>query len=373
MVTNQSTTSLLEDLIEQGDIDPAAEAAIAGGAQANDGQPGAGDNNQQQPDAGQQQQTDINKILEEKTGGKLKSVDDLIKLVDAPVQEEIKFANEESKKVFEYLKEGKIDEFFESYQQQRQLGSIDKLGVDDVLKLKIKQENPELTEQEVEEEFNFTYGVKEPDIDEELDTPEEIAKEKKRYERERLNMERTKKKDLKEAKEFLNAKKQEIVLPEIKSANSQKPVDTEADEAAIKEYRERYLQKIPATVDGIGGFESKYKDAELDFNTSYLIDQTEKDGLKKNLEKFTLQDYFLPRYIDDNGEFKTDAIARDLYVLENFNKIVDAHVSQAVNHARASFAKNLKNADFQEAARRTDSDEQKVQNDRMVDFFFGNT
>ena len=79
MVTNQSTTSLLEDLIEQGDIVPAAEAAIAGGAQTNDGQPGAGDNNQQQPDAGQQQQTDINKILEEKTGGKLKSVDDLIK------------------------------------------------------------------------------------------------------------------------------------------------------------------------------------------------------------------------------------------------------------------------------------------------------
>jgi hypothetical protein len=261
------------------------------------------------------------------------------------------------------------------YQQQQQLASIDKLDADSILKLKMKQENPELTEDEVEEEFNFKYGVQEPDIDEDLDTPEEIAKEKKRFEREKLNMERLKKKDVKEAKDFLNSKKEEIVLPDIQTSKTQQQEaqGQEVDEVAIKEYRDKYISSIPKTIDEIVGFESKYKDSELEFNTTYVIDANEKQALKDKMENFTLQDYFVPRYINDEGNFDTESIAHDLYVLENFDKIVEAHVSQAVNQAKAMFVKGLKNANFQESVSRSVPDEQKAKQDEMVNFFFGNT
>jgi hypothetical protein len=91
------------------------------------------------------------------------------------------------------------------------------------------------------------------------------------------------------------------------------------------------------------------------------------------MQNFTLQDYFVPRYINDEGNFDTESIAHDLYVLENFDKIVEAHVSQAVNQAKAMFVKGLKNANFQESVSRSVPDEQKAKQDEMVNFFFGNT
>lgn len=371
---SNSTSSMFEDLITSGEMGEAPQ----GQPQSKPVEP------QQQQQSVSDSQTanndsstgiDFEALLAERTGGKFKSVDELLQLADKPVNQEINFANDTAKKVFEYLKEGKIDEVVSVYQQQRQLASLDKMSADDVLKLKIMQENPELSSEEVEEEFNFKYGVQEPDIDEDLDTPEEIAKEKKKFEREKINMERLKKKDLKEAKEFLNSKKQEIVLPDIQTSapQQQQAVSNEAEEAAIKEFRDKYMQAIPTTIDEIVGFESKYKDSELEFNTTYVIDANEKASLKDKMENFTLQDYFMPRYIDEKGDFDTEAIAHDLYVLENFDKIVEAHVSQAVNQAKSFFVKGLKNANFQESVSRRLPDEQQASQDEMVNFFFGNT
>ena len=219
------------------------------------------------------------------------------------------------------------------------------------------------------------YGVEQPDIDEDLDDAADIEKAKKKFEREKSAMERLKKKDLKEAKDFLQEKKQEIVLPDIQTSKTQQQEaqGQEVDEVAIKEYRDKYLNSIPKTIDEIVGFESKYKDSELEFNTTYVIDANEKQALKDKMENFTLQDYFVPRYINEQGNFDTESIAHDLYVLENFDKIVEAHVSQAVNQAKSMFVKGLKNANFQESVSRSLPDEQKATQDEMVNYFFGNT
>jgi hypothetical protein len=364
--------SMMEDLIESGELEgsvqnssvsESAEQALSGNSQEL----------QQQQEA--KSPVDFEALLAEKTNGKFKSVDEILQLTDKAVTQDINFANETTKKVYEYLKDGKVDEFVSLYQEQKKLSSLTNLDTDDVLKMRIKYENPELTDDEVEEEFSYKYSISEPDIDEDLDSPEEIAKEKKRFERERINMERLKKKDLKEAKDFLNSKKEEIVLPDISTNSTQRQQQevAEVDEAEVKEFRDKYLNTIPAAVDEIVGFENKYKDSELEFNTTYILDQTDKSSLKEKLENFTLQDYFVPRYISENGSFDTEAIAQDLYVLENLDKIIEAHVSQAVNQTRASFVKGLKNANYQESVSRQMPDEQKVRNDEMVNFFFGNT
>jgi len=368
--------SMFEELIESGEMQQeggqssnqtqapnnAAEEAISG-------------NNNVPQETNQSTQIDFEALLAERTGGKFKSVDEILQLADKPVSQEINFANETSKKVFEYLKEGKVDEFMSVYQQQKQLENVDKLDSDNVLKLKLKFENPDLTDAELQDEFDSRYGVEQPDIDEDLDDPADIEKAKKRYEREVSAMERLKKKDLKEAKSFLQEKKQEIVLPDIQSSKTQQQEaqGQEVDEVAIKEYRDKYLNSIPKTIDEIVGFESKYKDSELEFNTTYVIDANEKQALKDKMQNFTLQDYFVPRYINEEGNFDTESIAHDLYVLENFDKIVEAHVSQAVNQAKAMFVKGLKNANFQESVSRSMPDEQKAKQDEMINFFFGNT
>jgi hypothetical protein len=365
-------SSMFEDLIESGEINQAAEGALSGNSENLVSQ----NETSSETNQGQQQSStgvDFETLLAEKTGGKFKSVDEILQLAEKPNNQDINFANETSKKVFEYLKEGKVDEFLNVYQQQQKLTSLDKLDTDNVLKLKMKYENPELTDEEIEDEFNYKYGIEQPDIDEDLDTPEEIAKEKKRHEREKINMERLKKKDLKEAKDFLKAKKEEIVLPDIETRPTQQSQSNAADEAEVKEFRDKYLGTIAATIDEIVGFGNKYKDSELEFETTYVIDQQDKASLQNKMENFTLQDYFVPRYINEDGNFDTEAIAHDLYVIENLDKIIEAHVSQAVNQTKSMFVKGLKNANFQEQVSRRLPDEQQASQNEMVDYFFKNT
>ena len=374
MPTNLDS-SMFEDLVESGELSGNTESSPTENQVASTAENALSGNNNVPQETNPSTQIDFEALLAEKTGGKFKSVDEILKLTEQQVAPEINFANETSKKVFEYLKEGKVDEFMSVYQQQKLLESVDKLDADNVLKLKIKYENPELTQEEINEEFESLYGVEQPDIDEDLDDAADIEKAKKKFEREKSAMERLKKKDLKEAKDFLQEKKQEIVLPDIQTSKTQQQEaqGQEVDEVAIKEYRDKYLNSIPKTIDEIVGFESKYKDSELEFNTTYVIDANEKQALKDKMENFTLQDYFVPRYINEKGDFDTESIAHDLYVLENFDKIVEAHVSQAVNQAKSMFVKGLKNANFQESVSRSLPDEQKATQDEMVNYFFGNT
>ena len=374
--------SMFEDLIASGEMQQESSPEAASSQNVNNEQlvnnaaeeAIAGNNNVPQetnPSTG----IDFEALLAEKTGGKFKSVDEILKLTEQSVTPEINFANETSKKVFDYLKEGRVDELMNIYQQQRQLESVDKLDTDSILKLRIKYENPELTDEELQDEFESRYGVEQPDIDEDLDDPADIEKAKKRFERERSAVERQKKKDLKEARTFLQEKKEEIVLPDIATSASQTevPQGNEIDEAAIKEFRDKYIKSIESAMNEVTGFGTKYKDDELDFQTSFVIDQAEKQNLKQSLEKFTLQDYFVPRYIKEDGSFNTTAIAKDLYVLENLNKIIDAHVSQAVNNTKSLLIKGLKNANFQDTTMRQQPNEQLSKEQEMVDYFFGNT
>ena len=374
MPTNLDS-SMFEDLVESGELSGNTESSPTENQAAATAESALSGNDNVSQGTNPSTQLDFEALLAEKTGGKFKSVDEILKLTEQQVAPEINFANETSKKVFEYLKEGKVDEFMSVYQQQKLLESVDKLDADNVLKLKIKYENPELTQEEINEEFESLYGVEQPDIDEDLDDAADIEKAKKKFEREKSAMERLKKKDLREAKDFLQEKKQEIVLPDIQTSKTQQQEaqGQEVDEVAIKEYRDKYLNSIPNTIDEIVGFESKYKDSELEFNTTYVIDANEKQALKDKMENFTLQDYFVPRYINEKGDFDTESIAHDLYVLENFDKIVEAHVSQAVNQAKSMFVKGLKNANFQESVSRSLPDEQKATQDEMVNYFFGNT
>jgi hypothetical protein len=365
-------SSMFEDLIESGEINQAAEGALSGNSDNLTSQDETSSNEQS---SNEQSSTgiDFEALLAERTGGKFKSVDEILQLAEKPNTQDINFANETSKKVFEYLKEGKVDEFLNVYQKQQQLTNLEKLDTDNVLKLKMKYENPELTDEEIEDEFNYKYGIDQPDIDEDLDSPEEIAKEKKRHEREKINMERLKKKDLKEAKDFLKSKKEEIVLPDIETSPTRQTQSNDVDEAEVKEFRDKYLGTINTTIDDIVGFGNKYKDSELEFETTYVIDPNDKASLKDKMENFTLQDYFVPRYINEDGTFDTETIAHDLYVIENLDKIIEAHVSQAVNQTKSMFVKGLKNANFQEPVSRRLPDEQQTSQDEMVNFFFGNT
>ncbi len=172
--------SMFEDLIASGEMQQEGEGSQSGNSQppVNAAEEAISGNSNVPHETNPSTQIDFDAILAEKTNGKFKSVDEILQLAEKPVNQEINFANETSKKVFEYLKEGKVDEFMNVYQQQKQLENVDKLDADNVLKLKLKYENPELSDAELQDEFESRYGVDQPDIDEDLDDPADIEKAK---------------------------------------------------------------------------------------------------------------------------------------------------------------------------------------------------
>lgn len=333
------------------------------------------------PAATQQQgddtKPDLDVLIAQRTGDKFKTVDELIAAAEKPVNQDINFANDLSKQVFDFLKEGKIDDFISVYEEQKMLRSVDSMETSDVLRLKIKYENPDLSKEEVEEEFLERYGVEPLDIDEELDDEDEVQKKKKAHERQLKAAERLMKKDLKEAKDYLSQKSQEIVLPNIEKTQKQEPAQstetTQEDLQAIENERKKYIQSVEPAMKELGDSTVTYKDDDVEITTKVSIDEADKAELKKQMDDFYIMDYFGSRYIKEDGTFDTKTIAKDLYELKNMNKIIQAHVAQAVQQTKSQLVAGIKNADYQEPVRRDRGDDEAKAENQMVDYFFSRT
>lgn len=321
------------------------------------------------------QPIDLNAVIAEKTGNKFKTVDDLLAAAQKPINQEINFANETSKQVFEFLQEGKVDDFISVYTEQKMLKEVGKMPTDDVLKLSIKYENPDLTAAEIDQEFNERYGVEPLEVDEELDDAADVEKAKKNHQKALDKAERAKKKDLKDAKSLLEQKAQDIVLPHI-TKEEPKPaevVDTKADEALVEAERQKYIKSIDPAMTELGDFTTTYKDDDVNISTKVSLEDADKVTLKKDLEEFYIMDFFGNRYLKEDGTFDTKTTAKDVYVLKNLDKIINAHVAQAVQQTKSQLIKGIKNSDFREQVNPDRTDDAKKQEQKMVDYFLSRT
>src|ERR1044072_2997915 len=67
-------------------------------------------------------------VLAEKTGGKVKSWEEIESRLSAEPQAPLTFANDDSKRVFEYLTQGKVEDVLQVYNEQRRLADLDKIS-----------------------------------------------------------------------------------------------------------------------------------------------------------------------------------------------------------------------------------------------------
>lgn len=372
-------TSMMEEVFQEEQA--AAEAAkqaeqTAASAAATQGAAAATQTQQTtEQTQSQAQPIDINAVIAEKTGNKFKTVDDLLAAAEKPINQEINFANELSKQVFDFLQEGKVDDFISVYTEQKMLKGVANMQTDDVLKLSIKYANPDLTAEQIEQEFQDRYGVDPLDIDEQLDDADDVEKAKKDHQKALDKAERMKKKDLRDAKDLLTKKAQDIVLPNI-TKEEQKPnavENTAADEALVEVERQKYVKSIDPAMTELGDFTTTYKDDDVTISTKVSLEDAEKASLKTDLEGFYIMDFYGNRYLKEDGTSDTKAIAKDVYTLKNLDKIISAHVAQAVQQTKSQLIKGIKNSDFREQVNPDRSDDDKKQENKMVDYFFSRT
>jgi hypothetical protein len=279
--------------------------------------------------------------------------------------QEIKFEweNESAKNIYDSLVSGNLSDVADVLYEQKVLSELDSMAESDVLKLKIAYDYPELSPEEIQEEFDAKYSV-DRDFDKSMMTEEEIASKMKQIEKQEKAVARELKKDVSEAKEYLQTLKQDISFPDILSQfqESQPTVNTDdivsqylksQEEEQSKVYqqaREMFEKSIDEGLKSFEGFNVNYRDEEVEFDGKYSLSVEEKTQLQNELRDFDLESFYGPRYYKD-GKYDTKQLAEDIYFLQNRDKIVNSMVTQAVSKAKSDLLKGMKNIDYSSTPR----------------------
>lgn len=344
---NQAQATSSEESVNSQTNEPNAEskdttATGDGGQQEGSNQSDSG----QEPTAGSEDNTSA--------GTPVDSTEDESELADEGFK--FDFKNEISQKIFEAVVSGNFSEVAPIIYEQTMLNSLDKIGEEDLIKLSIKYENPDMTEADIQKEFQDRYSLDIEEKDTTYMTDDEVAEYNKSIEKAKKRMTKEIKRDSREAMKFLSEKKMDIELPNIneyiKSTSSKEDNSKEIEEynAYLQTERQKYESSIDTALDSVKPFEMEYKDEEVNFKVNFTPNKEELIGMKDQLKSFTLEDYFGPRYYNqEKGDYNTNVLAEDLYWINNREKIVKSIVSQAVSSAKADMLKKIKGVSISDA------------------------
>lgn len=270
---------------------------------------------------------------------------------------QLDFKNEVSQKIFEAIVSGNFSDVAPIIYEQTMLSSLDKIGDEDLVKLSIKYENPDMSEDDVQKEYQDRYSLDIEEKDTTYMTDDEIAEYNKSIEKAKKRMGKEIKRDAREAMKFLSEKKIDIELPNINEYIKSNYSKQEDNSKEVEEYnnylqteRQKYESGIDTALESVKPFEMEYKDDEVNFKVNFMPNKEELFGMKDQLKNFTLEDYFGPRYYNqEKGDYNTNVLAEDLYWINNREKIVKSIVSQAVSSAKADMLKKIKGVSINDA------------------------
>lgn len=271
---------------------------------------------------------DEDDFIKSKTEGKFSSWDEVYQAIEQ--KEEPQFENELSEAVYQLILEGRTEEIFEILGTKQFAADVQNMEDEDVLKAYIKVSNPDFDDQDVEDEFNETYGIDEYQFDE-----SKLKREQKKLSQRISN-------DVQDAKEFFESLAQDIKLPDFSRQVEQAPQEDTEMEAMIQEQRSLYLQSLQGVESRIGTLPFQWRDEKANMSVSGKFDIPAQELSKYRQAAENLEDYQVNRYYKD-GQYMSDKMVKELYIADNFEKILNSAISQAVNQTRLEMLKQSKN------------------------------
>jgi len=242
--------------------------------------------------------------------------------------EEIKFANEESKRVYENLLAGNTKLVKKHLDAQELLEGVDTMGDEQKLKLYIKLQNPLFSDKLVEEEYEELYNL------------DEFAIEEHKLEREKIKLQQRKINDTVKAAEYFAQYSSKLELPEINKAPQQKIVDEsyEAYKASMTSADEAYnnitVPKVNALKETDIPLKVSVNDANNQMQFDVSIEPTKEDFIKAKEGALGIMNYITGKCYDKDGNLDATKLARIVLLNDNFDKYVQSAARQAVNAER---------------------------------------
>jgi hypothetical protein len=261
-----------------------------------------------------------------------------------PTPAETQFANEQSQRLFEAIKEGKEDEVFQILDQKRKLSKVDTMPAAEALRLHLQMANRHFSPEDVQDVMEERYALPSRPVQELHESDEDFAQRESAYQGQVQKVERKMAREAVEAREALKKINQELVLPEIKGQGSGAEPTTAQSSADIEKARQTYLQTLERDFSQFNGFSATYKDEEVELPVAYTVDEAEKTALKERLKNFDVDGFILSRWFNPkDGSPNAAQIAADVYALENGQKVTQKLVTEAVNQRLAHERKKSAN------------------------------
>jgi len=272
---------------------------------------------------------DEDEFIKSKTGGTFENWEQVLEALQKPAQP--KFENELSEQVYNMLLEGKTEELFEILGTKQFAENVKEMDDAEVLKAYIRVNNPEFDDDDVESEFNDSYTIDEYSIDE------------TKLKREQKKLSQRIKSDVSEAKEFFESLAQDIKFPELSKPEPEVSADTNGEmEQLIQEQRSTFLKTLDGVEKRVTSLPFTWKDDKANVAVNGKFDIPAQELTKYRQAAEDLESYQVGRYFQD-GKYMTDTMVRDLYIADNFDKILTSAISQAVNQTRLEMLKQSKN------------------------------
>lgn len=229
--------------------------------------------------------------------------------------------DENSKKIYDYIREGKLSELKNFLDIQTQ--DFSAKPQDLLLRDYLKAENPEWSDDDVSDVLSSKYGL---GLDEELMTDQE----KRAYSRQ-LNA------DAKKALEFFEAKKAEISLPDL-NPKVEQPAGPTAEEIAAQ--AEAWDTSVVESLKGFDKLSIAIKDNE---QFDFAVDETTSTQLVEDLKTLgrDVTVFFKP-YINE-GKIDSRKLAEDMAFIRNKEAIIRSAVTTQVAKAQENWLKGMKN------------------------------
>ena len=251
------------------------------------------------------------------------------------------FENDDSRKFYEYARENKEEELIKFLEEKRK---IDKLSTSDIkdadtaseiVKLSMYHKNKELDQSEIDFLFNeqFKKPAKPDQKFDELDSEydERISSWESRINEidKKLIIE------AKLAKPEIEKIKSSLILPDI-SPNVAQREYTQEELGAQQRYMDNYYSNVNEVISSFDGLSATVKDEGADFSVAYIPSFEEKAAVADQLKYFAENNLdanmiFAERWVHDDGTINVKQMTKDLFLLQNENKIAQKYVNDAAN------------------------------------------
>ncbi len=282
----------------------------------------------------------------------------------------IEFANDDSRRVYEYIKEQKEEELLQFLDKKKKVNTLltvdlsDPNSASEIVKLSMLNNGSGLSQSEVDYLYNKKFGVPPAPVMKDLETEEEFAERKNAYD----TLVNEKKMELiieaKMAKPVIEKLKTELVLPDI-----QKPQPVQNDEpsqeelAKIQQARERFLQGVESTFTNFNGFNMVYKSEAGDIPISYSPTEEQKVSFKQDMSGNILGKMVEQRWFPSEDNPNIPLLTEDMFFLNNKEAILQKVASEAYAKGFANYLKSKSNINITPGGQQTFTPQQNGQSD----------